>query len=59
MYNIIMYNIPHIKDLYVESKIYNQLVNKTEKKQTHRYREQTCGYQWGQGRMRVKIGVGD
>ena len=54
-----MYNIPHIKDLYVESKIYNQLVNKTEKKQTHRYREQTCGYQWGQGRMRVKIGVGD
>ena len=31
-------------------KIYNKLVNKTnEKKQTHRYREQTIGYHWGEG----------
>ena len=27
----------------------NKPVNKTEKKQTHRYREQTSGYQWGEG----------
>ena len=26
--------------------IYNKLVNITKKKQTHRYREQTSGYQW-------------
>ena len=27
-------------------------------KQTHSYREQTSGYyQWGEGRVRVKIGV--
>ena len=26
-----------------------QPVNKTKKKQTHRYREQTSGYQWGEG----------
>ena len=25
-------------------------MNKTKKKQTHRYREQTSGYQWGEGR---------
>ena len=25
-------------------------VRKKEKKQTHRYREQTSGYQWGEGR---------
>ena len=36
--------------LYVESKKYNKLVNTTKKKQTHRYREQTGGYQWGEGR---------
>ena len=34
--------------LYVESKKYNKLVNITKKKQTHRYREQTSGYQWGE-----------
>ena len=33
--------------LYLESKKYNKLVNKTKKKQTHRYREQTSGSQWG------------
>ena len=36
--------------LCVESKKYNKLVDKTEKKQTHRYRECTSGYQWGEGR---------
>ena len=30
--------------LYVESKKYNKLVNKTKKQQTHRYGEQTSGY---------------
>ena len=36
--------------LYVESKKYNKLVNITEKKQTHRYGEQTSrdhGEGWG------------
>ena len=36
--------------LYAESKTCNKLVNKTKKNQTHRYREQTSGYQWGEGR---------
>ena len=34
----------------MESKKYNKLVNMTKKKQTHRYREQTSGYQWGEER---------
>jgi len=34
---------------YVESLNNNKLVNKTKKKQTHRYREQTNSYQWGGG----------
>ena len=38
--------------LYVESKMYNKLVNITKKKQTHRYREQTSGYQWREGRAK-------
>ena len=33
----------------MESKKYNKLVNKTKKKQTLRHREQTSGYQWGEG----------
>ena len=28
---------------------HNKLVNKTKGKQTHRHREQTSGYQWGEG----------
>ena len=28
-------------------KNYNKLVNITKKKETHRYGEQTSGYQWG------------
>ena len=36
---------------YVES-LNNKLVNKTTKKQTHRYREQTNSYQWGGGEGR-------
>ena len=43
--------------LYMESKKYNKLVNKTKKKQTHRYREQTSGYQWGEvGRGKILVG---
>ena len=36
-----------------------KLVNKAKKKQTHICREQTSGYQWGEGRGRGNIGVGD
>ena len=36
--------------LHVGSKKYNKLVNITKKKQTHRYREQASGHQWGEGR---------
>ena len=32
---------------YVEFKNYNKFVNITQKRQTHRYREQTGGYQGG------------
>ena len=35
---------------YVESKKYNKLVNIIKRKQTHKYREQTSGYQWGERR---------
>ena len=35
--------------LYVESKKYNKLVNIIKKKPTYRYREQTSGYQRGEG----------
>ena len=34
----------------MEPKKYNKLANLTKKKQTHRFREQTSGYQWGEGR---------
>ena len=40
-------------------KKYNKLVNTTKKKQTHRYREQTSGYQCGKGRGRGKTGIRD
>ena len=40
--------------LYVESKKYTKLVNKTKKQQTCRYGEQTSGYQWGGGRTAIK-----
>ena len=40
----------------MESKKYNKLVNKTEKKNAHRYREQTSGCQWGDGRGRGNLG---
>ena len=42
-----------------KKKIFFKLVNITEKKQTHRYREQITGYQWGEGRERGNIGEGD
>ena len=34
-------------------------MNITKQKNTHRDREQTSGYQWGEGRGRGTIGVGD
>ena len=34
---------------YMGSKKYKKLVNMTERKETHRYREQTSCYQWGAG----------
>ena len=34
-------------------------MNITKQKQTHRYREQTSSYQWGEGLGEGKIGVGD
>ena len=43
----------------MESKKYNKLVNKTKKKETQGYREQTNGYQWGEGRGKGKTGIGD
>ena len=41
----------------MKSKKYNKVVNITKKKQIHRYREQTSGYQWRWGE-RGKIGMG-
>ena len=35
--------------LILESKKYSKPVNITQKKQTHRYREQTSSYQWREG----------
>ena len=40
----------------MKSKKYNKLVNITKKKQTHRYREQPSGYQWGEGRGNIGMG---
>ena len=42
----------------MESKKYNKLVNIT-KKQTHRYREQCSGYQWGDEKGRGSTEVGE
>ena len=42
----------------MESNKYNKLVNKTNKKQTHRYGEQISGCQWGEGRRRHNLGAG-
>ena len=36
--------------LHVESKKYNKLVNTTKKNETHRYREQTSGCPWKEGK---------
>ena len=34
----------------MDSKIQNKWMNITKQKKTHRYWEQTSGYQWGEGR---------
>ena len=39
--------------------LHNKLVNVTKMKQNHRYREQTSGYQWGEGRGKGNTGVGE
>ena len=33
----------------MESQKHNRQVNITKKKQTQKYREETSGYQWGEG----------
>ena len=43
----------------MESKKYNKSVDIPKKKQTHRYREQIDGYQWGEGKGRSNIRDGD
>ena len=51
--NIVWYH------LYVASKKYNKLVNNIKKKQTDKYREQTSGYQWREGKGgTIGIGIG-
>ena len=40
----------------MESKKYTSKLKR--KKQAHRYREQTSGYQWGEGGGRGKLGLG-
>ena len=40
-----LYDITYMRNL----KKYNKLVTITKKQQTHRYREQTSGYHWGEG----------
>ena len=39
-------------------KKYDKLVNITKKKPTHRHREQTSDYQWGEGRGEGQYRVG-
>ena len=39
----------------MESQKIQQVVNIMKKKQTNRNREQTSGYQWGEGRKRGNI----
>ena len=43
----------------MDYKKYSKLVNITKKKQTHRYRELTSGYQWGEGMGEGQYRVGD
>ena len=40
----------YMVSIHVEFKKYNKLVTIIEKRQTHRYGEQTSGYHWGEGR---------
>ena len=49
----ILYDITYMRNL----KKYNKLVNITKKKQSHRHREQTGGYQWEEGRGERHDGV--
>ena len=40
----------------MEYKKYNKLVNIIKKKKTHRYREQSSGYHWGDGKGNTGVG---
>ena len=51
--NIVWYH------LHVESKKYNKLVNTTKKNETHRYREQTSGCLWKEGKWEGSISKED
>ena len=44
------------KDKYCMISLICEIVNKTKKKRTHRYREQTSGYQWGEERGEGQYG---
>ena len=41
--------------LYMEYEKYSKLVNITKKKQTHRYRLQSSGYQWREGGGNIRV----
>ena len=44
--------------LYVKSKEFNKPVNITKKKKTHRCREETSSFQWGEegGKGNIEVG---
>ena len=43
-------------NFYVEHKKQNKQIYITKQKQTHRYREQTSIYPWGEGKVRIRVG---
>ena len=47
----VLYDITYI---WNQKNTTNQPVDVTKKKQSHRYRERTSGYQWGEGRRKVQ-----
>ena len=53
-----MWNLKNTANLYIGPKKYNKLVHTTTKKQIHRYREKSSGYNWGEEMRRDNIGVG-
>ena len=49
---------PHVFNKCVGIIFFKKRIFLTKKKQTHRYREQTSGYQWGEGMEKGQMGVG-